>query len=196
MATRFRLNGVRLAFANGLWTRSKPPKAGPDAKEKYRCALIIPRTHIQLPELEKIVKDEMKALFGAKWEAIHKAAGLQKKLCLRDGDNEDYAGYKGNMYLQCSSDIQPTVYGYNPKEGPLAKEQARSIVFSGVWVNASLDIKAFDTVSNGCSAYIRGVQLTVTPPGQSDEALGGGTAASDDDFDEIGVSAAADPLVA
>jgi hypothetical protein len=194
MSTRIMLKGVRLAFAQGLWTRSKPPNADANAKEKYRCALIIPPNHPQLAEVKAAIDSELKQTFGDKWAAIKAAAEKQEKICLRDGNLKDYAGYEGNMYLQTSSDIQPSVFGYNPKEGQVRYESG--IVYSGCWVAASVDIKAFNRVSKGCSAYIRGVQLIVTPPGADDSALGGGTAASDDEFEEIGVSAGADPLVA
>ena len=195
MANRFALKSVRLAFAQGLWIRSKPPRADVSAKEKYRASLIIPRNHPQLPELWSLIKVAAKETFGAKWEAIYKAAEAQQKLCLRDGDlKSDYAGFEGNWYLSASSDIQPTVYGYDPKAGVIAKDSGK--VRSGVWVNASIDIYGYTTGSNGVGAGLRGVQLCLTPPGASDESLGGATAAGEDDFEEIGVSAESDPLVA
>ena len=82
----------------------------------------------------------------------------------------------------------PTVFGPNPKDGPISQQSGQ--VYSGAWVNVSLDIYPFDRVSKGVAAGLRGVQKV-----SDDESLGGGTAASDDEFDEIAVGAA-DPLVA
>ena len=39
MSTRILLLNWRLAFGQGLWVKSKPPKAGPDAKEKFQAYL-------------------------------------------------------------------------------------------------------------------------------------------------------------
>ncbi len=189
MSTRIRLENVRLAFAQGLWQRSKPPGSDANAKEKYRASLLIPRDHPQLHLLESIIQDEAKAKWGPKAVAILKAAEAQQKVCLRDGDlKAQYAGFEGNMYISASAEIMPTVYGANPKDGPISQQSGK--VYSGCWVNASLDIYAFDRVSKGIAAGLRGVQFV-----SDDEALGGGTAASDDEFDEIAVGGA-DPLLA
>ena len=53
MSTRFLLKDVRLAFGQGLWRKSKPPKAGPDAKEKFRVTLLLAKDHPQLAEVRK-----------------------------------------------------------------------------------------------------------------------------------------------
>ena len=82
----------------------------------------------------------------------------------------------------------PTVFGPNPKDGPISQQSGQ--VYSGAWVNVSLDIYPFDRVSKGVAAGLRGVQKV-----SDDETLGGGgSAASDNEFDEIAV--ASDPLVA
>jgi hypothetical protein len=195
MATRYRVQGGRLAFAQGLWTKSKPPKSDASAKEKYRATILLPKDHPQIPEIIAIMKAEAKATFGAKWEAVYKAAEMQQKLCLRDGDlKSQYAGFEGWYYISASSEIQPSVYGYNPNDGIIQRDSGK--VFSGCWVNASLDFYAYDSVAKGVAAGLRGVQLCLTPPGMPDDALGGGTAASESDFEPIGVKAEADPLLA
>jgi hypothetical protein len=188
MSTRIRLDNVRLAFAQGLWQRSKPPGSDANAKDKYRASLLIPLDHPQLHVLQGIIQEEAKAKWGPKAVAILKAADAQQKVCLRDGDlKSQYAGFEGNMYVSASAEIMPTVYGANPKDGPISQQSGK--VYSGCWVNASLDIYAFDRVSKGIAAGLRGVQFVA-----DDEVLGGGSAASDDEFEEIAVGEA-DPLM-
>lgn len=188
MSTRIRLENVRLAFAQGLWQKSKPPGSDANAKEKFRASFLIPRNHPQLAQLQKIIADEATAKWGAKAPAILKAAEAQQKVCLRDGDlKAQYAGFEGNFYVSASAEIMPSVFGPNPKDGPIAQQSGQ--VYSGCWVNVSLDIYPFDRVSKGVAAGLRGVQKV-----SDDEALGGGTAASDDEFDEIAVGAS-DPLM-
>ena len=57
------------------------------------------------------------------------------------------------------------------------------IVYSGCYVNASIDIYAFDNVGKGNSAGLRGVQFL-----RKGDAFGGGAAADESEFDEIGVA--------
>ncbi len=177
MSTRILLRDVRLAYGHGLWTKSKPPKADASAKEKYRIALIIGPKHPQLAELRKIIDTEMEAKFGAKWKAVLKVAEAQQKSCLRNGDDKEGEGFLGNFYVAANSATRPSVFNHD--RSPVTADDG--IVYSGCYVNASLEIYAFDNVSKGNSAGLRGVQFL-----RKGDAFGGGAPADESEFDEIG----------
>jgi hypothetical protein len=173
---KFMLRDARLAYGHGLWTKSKPPKADASAKEKYRIALIIPKNHPQMKDLKAAIQSVMEAKFGAKWQAVLKAAELQQKSCLRDGDTKDGEGFQGNMFVSANSDTRPSTFNVDKT----IVTQDDGIIYSGCYVNASLDIYAFDNVSKGNSAGLRGVQFL-----RKGDAFGGGSPADESEFDEI-----------
>jgi hypothetical protein len=179
MATRFLLKDVRLAYGHGLWKKSKPPKADAGAKEKYRIALILPKTHPQFKELEKVIMAEMTAKFGAKAALILKAAEAGQKSCLRDGNIKEGEGFEGNWFVATNSEVRPSVF--NRDRSPITEDDG--IVYSGCYVNCSFDVYAFDNASKGNSAGLRGVQFV-----RDGDAFGGGKAADDTEFEELGVS--------
>lgn len=176
MSTRIQLKNVRLAYGHGLWTKSKPPKADASAKEKYRVCFILGKDHPQLPELRAIIKAEMEAKFGKKADAVLKAAELSQKSCLRDGDTNTGDGFAGNMYVAANSETRPSVFNHD--KSPITEDD--DIIRSGYYVNASIDIYAFDNVAKGNSAGLRGVQFY-----RKGESFGSGGAAGEDEFDEI-----------
>jgi hypothetical protein len=173
---KFMLRDARLAYGHGLWTKSKPPKADASAKEKYRIALIIPKNHPQMKDLKAAIQSVMETKFGVKWQAVLKAAELQQKSCLRDGDTKDGEGFPGNMFVSANSDTRPSTFNIDKT----IVTQDDGIIYSGCYVNASLDIYAFDNVSKGNSAGLRGVQFL-----RKGDAFGGGAPADESEFDEI-----------
>ncbi len=184
---RFMLKNVRLAYGHGLWTKSKPPKADASAKAKYRVALILPKDHPQVKELRQIIQTVMEEKFGQKWAAVLKAAEIQQKSCLRDGDTKDGEGFPGNLFVSANSETRPSTF--NVDKSPVTQEDG--IIYSGCYVNASLDIYAFDNVSKGNSAGLRGVQFL-----KKGDAFGGGTPADESEFDEIQAPEEGDDLTA
>lgn len=176
MSTRFLLKDARLAYAHGLWDKSKPPKADAGAKEKYRVAFIIPKDHPQIAELRKIILGEMTNKFGAKAAAVLKAAEAQQKSCLRDGDTKEGEGFAGNMFLAANSETRPSTFNY---DGSVVTKDD-GVIYSGCFVDASLDIYAFDNVSKGNSAGLRGVKFR-----RKGDAFGGGQSADENEFEDI-----------
>ena len=187
MSTRILLRDVRLGYGHGLWTKSKPPKADASAKEKYRIALILHAEHPQLAEVRKAIAGEMEAKFGAKWQAVLKAAEAGQKSCLRDGNTKDGEGFEDNWFISANSETRPTVFDRN--RAPVTADDG--IVYSGCYVNASIDIYAFNNVAKGNSAGLRGVQFL-----RKGDAFGAGAPADESEFDELGVSEETDDLTA
>jgi len=187
MSHRYLLKNVRLAFGQGLWQKSKPPKSGPDAKEKYRCTFLLPKEHPQIPEIRKIIKAEADALFGAKADLVLKAATAQDKLCFRDGDlKADYEGFADHWAISANAFAKPTVFD----EHKLPVSQDSGVVYSGCMVNAIVNFKAYDNVSKGVTAELSGVQKFA-----DNDAFAGGKPADADEFEEIAAPAVDDPLM-
>ena len=187
MSTRYLLKDWRLAFGQGLWTKSKPPKAGSDAKEKFRVTLLGVRNHPQLKEIQGIIRAEAQALFGPKWEAILKGAEAQQKVCLRDGDlKSEYEGFADHWAISANSFTRPSVF--DAQRNPVTQDSG--VVYSGCYVNAIIAIKAFDNVSKGVTAELSGVQFW-----RRGDAFAGGKVAEADEFpDEIAAPAEEDEL--
>jgi hypothetical protein len=58
------------------------------------------------------------------------------KICLKDGDNIDYAGYAGNMSLKASSTKRPIAIDRD--KSPLTEDDNK--FYAGCYVNASLEL--------------------------------------------------------
>ena len=187
MSTRYLLKEVRLAFGQGLYTKSKPPKSDPSVKEKFRVTFLLTKDHPQLPEIRKILKAEAQALFGPKWETIYKSAEAQQKVCLRDGDlKSEYEGFADHFAISANSFTRPSVF--DAQRNPVTEDSG--IVYSGCYVNAIVSFKAYDNVSKGVTAELSGVQFW-----RKGDAFSGGRAADPDEFpDEIAAPAEEDDL--
>jgi hypothetical protein len=190
MSTRIRLKRVRLAFGQGIFVKSKPKGASPEAPPKYSCSLLLDRNDPQVAELQKIITAEFAQRFGPKAPAVQKAAEAIAKVCLRDGDlKSDYEGFADHWALSCSAFTKPSTLDNNRNE----VTQESGILYSGCYVNAIVTIKAYDNVSKGASAEINGVQFA----GKGDAFSGGRPAGQDEFEDEITDTgeAGSDPLL-
>jgi hypothetical protein len=180
------LRDVRLAYAHGLWEKSVPRGAEATAKPKFRVCFILPFKHPQIKEIEKVIEDEMKAKFGAKWAKVLEAAKASKKSCLRDGDDNEGDGFAGNMFIAANAETRPSTFNHD--RSPVSKDDG--VLYSGCYVNASIDVYAFDNVSKGNSAGLRGVQFL-----RKGDAFGSGGAADESEFDEISAPAEDESLM-
>jgi len=76
-------------------------------------------------EIDALIKENLK---GAKIPP--------DKICLKDGDDIDYAGYAGNMSLKASSTKRPIVIDRD--KSPLTEDDNK--FYAGCYVNASLEL--------------------------------------------------------
>jgi hypothetical protein len=80
---------------------------------------------------------EIKAAIDAMIKENLKGAKLPPdKICLKDGDDIDYAGYAGNMSLKASSTKRPIVIDRD--KSPLTEDDNK--FYAGCYVNASLEL--------------------------------------------------------
>lgn len=170
------LKDVRLAFASNLFTAAPFP-GGNDPTPYYSCTLLLPPTHKQLKQLEKIMEGLAEAKWGKKGAAVLKAAKATGKVFLRDGDTKpDYEGFEGNWFVSARSKVRPNYF--NGMREPIG--EADGLLYAGAYVNVSLGLYAYTKGNNGLGAGLRGVQYF-----RKGDAFGGGAPAEMDDFEEI-----------
>ena len=174
------LKNVRLAFPN-LWTpRASTGKDGKPGKPKYSASFILPPDHPQIPALRALIAAAAKAKWGDKHEVVLKGLKVQDRLCLHDGvTKSQYAGFDGNMFVSSNSDNRPSVF--DRTKTPLAEADGKP--YAGCYVNASIDVWAQDHPQHGkrVNAQLRGVQFV-----RDGDAFAAGTAASEDEFEDLG----------
>lgn len=156
----------------------------------YSATILIDKND---PQVQKI-RDEIQRVATDKWKdkapALLKSLVAGEKLCLRDGDNKDYDGYAGMMYVTSRNKVRPTVV--DRKCAPLT--EADGVVYSGCYVNARIELWAQDN-ANGkrINAKLLGIQFV-----KDGDAFGSGSGpAKPTDFsvieDEGGADAAGNP---
>lgn len=184
---RITLKDVRMSFPN-LFEAKAPPQPG--GKAKFSAAFVFPRTHAQMGELQKLVLDVATAKWGAKTDEVLKALKASDKLCVHDGDAKaDTDGYAGNLFINASNDLRPTVVDGN--RAPITAADGK--VYAGCYVNAIIQVWAQDNqFGKRVNASLLGVQFL-----KDGERLAGGGVAAADDFEEIpGTVAAGAPAAA
>jgi len=119
--------------------------------------------------IKHLIKDGLK---GAKLPA--------DKICLRDGDDVEYAGYAGHMSIKASSSKRPMVLDRD--RSPLAEDDNR--LYAGCHVNAIIELWAQNNQwGKRINANLLGVQFF-----KDGEPFSDGVTASADDFDAFDAS--------
>lgn len=178
---RMMLKNVRVAFASGIFEASTVG-SDPNSKPRYGCSFLIPPDHPQLAELRakiKAVADEKwKAKAGAMLTAIEK----KDRTPLHDGnDKPNYDGYAGNLYLSAASQEgnPPTVL--NADRTPFDAKKGNKRIYSGCYVNASVEIWAQDNAfGQRVNCTLRGVQFY-----KDGDSFSAASAASSDEFEDV-----------
>jgi hypothetical protein len=133
-----------------------------------------------MPALKALIVAAAKAKWADKHEVVLKGLKVQDRLCLHDGvTKSQYAGFDGNLFVSANSDNRPSVF--DRTKTPLAEADGKP--YAGCYVNASLDIWAQDHPQHGkrVNAQLRGVQFV-----KDGDAFAAGTAASEDEFEDLG----------
>ena len=109
-----------------------------------------------------------------------KGLRAQDRLCLHDGATKaSYQGFEGNLFVSSSSKLRPSVFDRN--RVPLQPDDGKP--YSGCYVNASIELWPQDSKQYGkrINAQLRGVQFVA-----DGDAFAAGSAASDDEFEDLG----------
>lgn len=180
---KIKLANVRLSFP-GLW-KAEPFKPGDDPK--FKATFLVPEDDKQYKMVEQAIMETAKAKWGAKAEKA--VAGMRSnpnKFCWQDGDTKTYDGYEGMFALSAKNGKRPLVIDRD--RSPLTEADGKP--YAGCYVNASVEFFAYENSGNGISASLLGVQFL-----KDGDAFGGGSIATEDDFDELEEGADADDLV-
>jgi hypothetical protein len=169
---RIMLKNVRLSFP-GLFEATA---FKPGDKPKYKATFLIPKDSPLAKQVDALIKKTFLEKYPKKAAVLEQIKGNPNKFCWQDGDTKDYDGYAGMMALSCKSDVRPTVL--DEKRNPVTAEDGK--VYAGCYVNASVDLFAYDSSGVGMSAQVRGVQFAA-----AGDAFAAGRPADSDEFDEV-----------
>lgn len=180
---KIKLSGVRLSFP-GLW-KAEPFKPGDDPK--FKATFLIEKDSALDKQVNAAILETAKAKWGAKGEAAVKGMrNNPNKFCYQDGDTKAYDGYEGMNALSAKNGKRPLVIDRDRT----TLTEADGKPYAGCYVNASVEFFAYENSGNGISASLLGVQFL-----KDGDAFGGGSIATEDDFDELEEGADADDLV-
>ena len=172
MGIKIKLKNVRLSYAN-LFKARKSSKTDPSAKMVYGTALLIPKNHPQMKELNDAVQEIGNEKFGKKWAGM-----FEEKNPVKDGDAKKYAddpAYHGMWVIGANSERKPQIV-----DRKLEAITSEDEIYSGCWVNATFNVYAFEGDANkGVTFGLNNIQLVKTG-----ERLGG-VAGADEDFEEL-----------
>lgn len=162
---KIKLTNVRISFPSVF---RKATFSGEETKFEGTFLLDKKEQADQIENLE----EQIDALLKEKLKGIKLKAD---KICLKDGDDIDYAGYAGNMSIKASSAKRPLVVDRD--RSPLSEEDGR--IYAGCYVNAMIELWAQNnTYGKRINANLLGVQFI-----KDGEPFADGVAASVDDFD-------------
>lgn len=133
--TEVTLKNVRLSFEHIF--RAQANKKNPEARPKFNAAFLIDKKSGKA-NIEAM-DDAIAAAMDKKWGKNHPKL-KDEKFCMRDGDEEDYDGYQGCMYVTASNYKRPTVI--DRYKSPLTEEDGKP--YSGCYVNAVVRVWAQD----------------------------------------------------
>lgn len=165
------LKNVRLSFAD-LFQPGKPQKndKGEMVPGKYKANALMEKgtkeTKANIAKIQKAAEDVKKKKWGDKIPKLK-----PEKVCLRDGDLEDWEGYAGCFYLSANNKEQPQlITRRKDAKGKWIPAKAGEI-YSGCYVNMLVRLWAQDSEEYGkrLNASVEVVQFN-----GHGEAFGGG----------------------
>ena len=181
---KIKLQNVRLSFP-GLF-KAEPFQAGDEPK--YKATFLIEKGS----DNDKRVQAAISEAAALKWtpgkapKILDSIRGNSNRFGYQDGNTKSYDGYEDMMALTAKSTTRPLVIDRD--KSPVT--EADGIVYAGCYVNASVEVFGYDKPGLGISFSLGGVQFV-----KKGDAFGGGSSASEDDFDELADGADAEDLV-
>ncbi|MFN7609546.1 MAG: ssDNA-binding protein [bacterium] len=181
---KIQLTNVRLAF-NDLFK----PVPFKDGEPTYNATFLIAKGSELHKKVEAAAIAALNAKFPSKGEAIRKQIeGNTNKCCIQDGDKQSYDGFEGNIAVRAKARVNQRPVVIDRDKSPLTQADGR--IYSGCYVNASIEFFGYDNTGKGLSAQLRGVQFL-----RDGDSFGGGSPASSDEFESVEEGATADDLV-
>jgi len=172
--SKIRLENVRLTFPNLF----EAQQVNGQGTAKFSAAFLFGAEHPATAVVKKALTEVAKEKWGAKAAEVYKGLKAADRLCLHDGASKtQYEGYEGNLFVNSTNELRPTVLDGN--RNPLVAADGKP--YSGCYVNAVIEVWAQDNkFGKRLNASLLGVQFHA-----DGERLAGGSVASEDDFEEI-----------
>lgn len=172
---KLKIKGARLAFPAIF----EPTAFNAGDPLTFQSVFIIPPTHPSVKEVKDACWTVAQEKWGAKAKAIFDQLVAADKIAIHDGDSKaDYEGYAGNMFINTSNKVKPTI---RDVDGKTELEAADGKPYAGCYVVGHIEIWAQDNkYGKRINASLRGVQFY-----KDGDAFIGSPPASDDEFDEL-----------
>lgn len=174
--SQIKLRNVRLSFPSLFQRATFKGQEG-----KFEATFLLNKEeHAEaIAELQKQIKERIEVdLKGAKLSA--------EKICLKDGDDIEYDGYKGCFSIKASNNKRPLIIDRD--RTPLTEDDNK--LYAGCYVNAIIDLWVQNNdFGKRINANLLGVQFFA-----DGEPFGDGVKASSDDFDAFGDDDDQDPM--
>lgn len=139
------LKNVRLSYAH-LDRPQKDSKndRGETIKGKYGASFLMKKGTPETKALMAKIKAASEEVKAAKWGS-NPPKFKPERVCLRDGDLEDYDGYEGCFYVSTSNKDKPIVVG---KDRETVEPGDKQWPYSGCYVNAVIRVWAQNNESD------------------------------------------------
>lgn len=168
-----KLKGVRLAFPDLF----KATDFNGDGNFKFRATFLVPKGSENHKLLSAAIMEVAKEKWKDKAQRMVEKIKADNNLCLRDGDLKDYEGFEGNMAVSATNVTRPSLFD---RDGRTQVTEADGIIYGGCYVNAIIDVYAYDKYGAQINASIKGVQKYA-----DGDAFTGATVAKEGDFEDL-----------
>lgn len=169
------LNNVRLSFPNLF----EPEKFDDQASPRYGCALLVSKDHKQLADIEAAIEEVCKEKWTKRWSEERFRKNV-KVHAFKDGDEKDYDGYEGCMYVvanRAEKKGRPVIIDRNKQ--PLTAEDGRP--YAGCYVDAQVDFWADDRYGKAVNCTLLAIRFRA----DGEEFQGASARATVDDFEDL-----------
>jgi len=172
-----RLENVRLSFAHVFRAQKpKPDKDGNVGAAKFNCSFLLDKKSATGKKNIEKMKAAMVQARDNKWPK-NPPKIKPDKMCMRDGDQEDWDGYEGMYYVSASNSKRPKILDRD--KTPLTEEDGK--IYSGCYVNGIVNVWCQDNEhGKRINASLEGIQFV-----KNGEAFGAAPL-DDDAFDDLG----------
>lgn len=183
-----KLKNVRLSFAHLYEPQEgKVDKdTGKKGEPKYNCSLLFSKTTPEGKANRALVSKAAEEVKSAKW-GKNPPKLKPEKVCMRDGDQEDYDGYEGMLFVSASSPANrpPVLIDRRKDEKGKWMKAHPGLLYSGCYVNAIINIWAQDNEhGKRINASIESVQFLRRGDAFGAKPVDADEAFSDDDVGE------------
>jgi hypothetical protein len=168
---KVKLENVRIAFPELF----RPKQVNGEGAPAYSVTFLLAPDHPGVKAIKEAMAFVAKEKWGDQAVEVYQRLKADGKIALRDGNSRDqYAGFKGNMYVSARSKTRPLVIG--PDRAPLTAEDGKP--YGGCYVNAVIDVWAqSNSYGKRVNAGLAGVQFV-----RDGEPFTGGAPADVEDF--------------